>query len=193
MSAQFVATALSYCIWSGKIRLLGRKRRPWLTLQRCELEQTYLRHQLRQLRSTYHGELEHEFHAIGTDGFYDDCRLLVHCPEMQRVYDLLYPRDEKRITPQVLAIAGFGALTTLWCDRGRSDGKRISFTNFRSNEPTVATAQWLESLGYGAMSDIVASSGTAIQLGESETLHFAKDVYPHVHTTMRQGLRSGSR
>lgn len=162
-------------------------------MQRCELEQTYLRHQLRRLRLIYPGELEHEFQPVGTEGFYDDCRLLVHCPEMQRVYDLLYPRDEKQITHQALAIAGPGALATLWCDRGRSDGKRISFTNFRSNKPTLVVAQWLESLGYGSVVDIVMPTGTAIQLDEAATTRFAKDVYPAVHVTMRKGLRSGRR
>lgn len=193
MSAQFVATALSFCIWNGKIRLLGRKRRPWLTLQRCELEQTYLRHQLRQLRRVYPGELEHEFQAIGTDGFYDDCRLLVHCPEMQRVYDLLYPRDEKCVSPQVLAIAGPAALASLWSDRGRSDGKTISFASLRSKQSTLVAAEWLDSLGYGSASELIQPSETSIRLSEDATKRFAKDVYPLVHVTMRKGLRSGRR
>lgn len=162
-------------------------------MQRSELEQTYLRHQLRQLRRLYPGNLEHEYEPVSTDGFYDDYRLMVHCPEMQRVYELLYPRDERTISREVLAIAGHSALQTLWTDRGRSDGKRISFTNFRHPEPTVVTAQWLESLGYGRAAESVQPGGTTILLDQLTSERLAKTIYPSVHVSMRKGLRSGHR
>lgn len=164
-----------------------------MILQRCELEQTYLRHQLRQLRLLYPGTLKHEYEPVTTDGFYDDYRLMVHCPEMQRVYELLYPRDEHTISPEALAVAGEGALRSLWVERGRSDGKRISFTNFRRKEPTVITAKWLKSLGYGNGIDSVQPGGTTILFDQATTERFAREIYPKTHITMRKGLRSGRR
>ena len=164
-----------------------------MTLQRSELELTYLRHLQRQLRALYPGQLESEILAIPTSGFYDDYRLLAHCPEMQHIYDLLYPRDEKQITRTVMDIAGENALRTLWCDRGRSDGKRISFTSFRSKPLATAAALFLDGHGFGATEDIVTRGGFAIELSPEASERFAKRVYPHVHVSMRRGLRNGVR
>lgn len=172
------------------MKILGRKRRPWMLLQRSELELTYLRHQQRQLRQAYSGELESEIQQIPTNSFYDDYRLAVHCPQMRHVYDLLYPRDEKRITKELLLIAGPGALPTLWCDRGRHDGKRITFGNFRDRAPTTATALWLEDLGYGATEETIQRDGRSIRLSEGASRRFAEAIYQKVHPTLRKELRA---
>jgi hypothetical protein len=164
-----------------------------MMLQRSELELTYLRHIQRQLRASYPGQLESEILTIPTRGFYDDHRLLVHCPEMQHIYDLLYPRDEKQVTRIAMDIAGEHGLRTLWCDRGRSDGTRISFANFRSKPLTTSAALLLDSHGFGATEEITTKGGFAIELSPEESERFAKRVYPHVHVSMRRGLRSGVR
>lgn len=164
-----------------------------MILQRSELELTYLRHLQRRLRAAYPGQLESEILGVPTSGFYDDYRLLVHCPEMQHIYDLLYPRDEKRVTRAVMDIAGESALRTLWCDRGRSDGKKISFSNFRTIPLTTSAALLLDSYGFGATEDIITRAGFAIELSPESSEQFAKRIYPHVHVSMRRGLRSGVR
>ena len=164
-----------------------------MILQRSELELTYLRHQQRKLRELYPGTLESEIHPVPTDDFYDDYRLMVHCPEIQRFYELLYPRDEKEISSVVLGVAGEAALHSLWCDRGRSDGERISFVRFGQRPLVKAAAELLASYDLGDPRDLVMRGGLSIELRPVATQRFADRVYPHVHVSMRRGLKNGVR
>lgn len=193
MSAQFVATALTHCLWNGKIQHLGHRKRPWLVLRRIELEQTYLRHQLNELRKSYPGKLEVDLQPVETDHFYDDWRLMVHCPELERVYELLYPRDTKTISDEVIDIVGQAGLVSLWCDRGRSDGKRLTFTLPRGMYASKPVARWLSLSGYGPAYRMQQRHHGTLRLDEEHSKKFARDFYPITHPTMRKGLLRGTR
>lgn len=192
MTAQFVATALNYCMWRGSIKILGRRRRPWLVLQRTELEYDYLQHQLTQLRRSYPGKLEVDQQPIPGDGFYDEYRIMVHCPELARVYELLYPRDKKFLSPTILQIVGAQAMASLWCDQGRSDGKRLSFLRIRPWTSVKRAIQLLEERGYDASCYRQCDrGGLAMTLEASQKL--ARELYQEVHVSMRRGLVRGTR
>lgn len=148
MSAQFVALALSYCLGRGTISLKGVRKRPWLEIQRRETELTYLNHQLRQLHKFHDGKLEAVSDVVQTNGFYDDHRIRVHSPDLFRVYDLLYFRDERRLTPEVLQIVGAQGLTSLWCDTGTVSRNKAVLRSWASSQETAYLKDWVESLGH---------------------------------------------
>lgn len=162
-------------------------------MQRIELEQTYLRHQLSELRRSYPGKLEADLQPVETDHFYDDWKLMVHCPELERVYELLYPRDAKTISEEVVDIVGLAGLVSLWCDRGRSNGKRVSFGLPRGVSATDIVPRWLARAGYGAARNMKTKNHGSIRLDEEHSQKFARDIYPLTHVTMRKGLLRGTR
>lgn len=164
-----------------------------MIIQRSELEQTYLRHQLFELRRDYPGKLETDLVPVPTDGFYDDDRLMVHAPELDRVYELLYPQDTKTISEQVIKIVGLAGLVALWCDCGRSDGKRISFALPRGIAATAVASRWLSSAGMGPASRMISPSRGILGLDQSASQTFARLVYPLAHASMRKGLLRGTR
>ena len=123
MSAQFVARVLSCCLGVGTLGLRGRKQRPWLEIIRPETEKPYLNHQLKLLREAQPGKLDTYWDMLRTDGFYDKFRLRVRSDELYRAYELMYPRDRKVITPQIISITGMPGVSALWSDRGRVVGR----------------------------------------------------------------------
>lgn len=148
MSAQFVALALSYCLGKGTISLRGQKKRPWLEIRRKETDLTYLNHQLRTLHRFHDGKLEAVSDVVQTDGFYDDRRIRVHSPDLYRAYELLYFRDERRLTPEVLQIAGFQGLASLWCDTGMLVKDNMIVRSWADAEETQHLNDWVIDLGF---------------------------------------------
>ena len=122
MSVQFVAHALSYNLGKGSISLKGKHQRPWLEIVRSEVDRTYLTHQLRTLKHTHDGAVDYLADRVPTDGFYDLERIRFHGDLLWRVYELLYPKDEKYISSDVLKVAGIHGLTALWIDQGKVIG-----------------------------------------------------------------------
>lgn len=148
MSAQFVALALSYCLGKGTISLRGQKKRPWLEIKRKETDLTYLNHQLRMLHKAHDGKLEAVCDIVQSNGFYDDRRIRVHSPDLYRVYELLYFRDERRLTPEVLRVAGTQGLAALWCDTGTTSKTKAVLRSWASSEETPYLRDWVLELGY---------------------------------------------
>lgn len=135
MSAPFVALALSCSFACGKLSLRGAAKRPWLEVRRRETDARYLRFLLRRLRQSYDGTLDYVYDTIASDGFYDTHRFRVHAPELYRVYELLYPRDELQLTPEAMTVGGFALLSLLWAEggRGTKHGPVIAHPSLRSN------------------------------------------------------------
>ena len=148
MSAQFVALALSYCLGKGTISLRGRKKRPWLEIRRQETDLTYLNHQLRMLHKAHDGKLEAVSDVVQSNGFYDDRRIRVHSPDLYRVYELLYFRDERRLSPEVLAVAGAQGLSALWCDTGGIVRRKPVLRSWANAEETQYLHDWVLGLGH---------------------------------------------
>lgn len=148
MSAQFVALALSYCLGRATLSLKGARKRPWLEIRRRETDLTYLNHQLRMLHKMHDGKLEAVSDIVQTDGFYDDRRIRVHSPDLYRVYELLYFRDERRLTPEVLRIVGAQGLSALWCDTGTASRTRAVVRSWANLEETQHLRDWVLELGH---------------------------------------------
>jgi len=148
MSAQFVALALSYCLGKGTISLRGQKKRPWLEIKRPETDLIYLNHQLRMLHKAHDGKLEAVSDIVQGGGFYDDRRIRVHSPDLYRVYELLYFRDQRRLTPEVLRIAGAQGLAALWCDTGTATKTKAILRSWADAEQTQFLHDWVLDLGH---------------------------------------------
>ena len=148
MSAQFVALALSYCLGKGTISLRGQKKRPWLEIRRRETDLSYLNHQLRMLHRVHDGKLEAVSDIVQTAGFYDDRRIRVHSPDLYRAYELLYFRDERRLTPEILRIVGFQGLAALWCDTGLLVKDKVILRSWANAEETQYLSDWAIDLGF---------------------------------------------
>ena len=102
----------------------GSKRRPWLEITRKETEGRYLSCQLFTLRRVALGPHDSVRSVIAGRGFYDSERIKFNAEGLEQAYGLLYPRDERRITKQVLDLTGINGLTALWLDQGRINSSK---------------------------------------------------------------------
>ena len=189
MSVQFVAHALSYNLGKGSITLKGKNQRPWLEIVRSEVDRTYLTHQLRTLKHTHDGAVDYLADRVPTDGFYDLERIRFHGDLLWRVYELLYPKDRKRITREVLNIAGLKGAAALWIDQGRISGKRGSIRGRYSENDYLALESWFNDLSIPAK--IHRNNVSIIQLSfKKDSLEeLFKLLKPMMHYTMKKTLR----
>lgn len=148
MSASFVALALSYCMGRATLSLRGAKKRPWLEIRRRETDLTYLNHQLKMLHRAHDGKLEAVSDVVQTDWFYDDRRIRVHSPDLYRVYELLFFRDERRITPEILKIVGKQGLAAMWCDYGSRSKSKMGLRTWGTPDETRMIRHWISEMGY---------------------------------------------
>ncbi len=186
MSAQFVQRVLSYCLGVGSINLLGSRRRPWLQIVRPETEKVYLNHQLKQLRLAHSAPLEYVWDVVPTDGFYDKKRLRVQCEDLYRAYELMYPRDKKIITPQVMSICGIYGLTALWSDRGRVVGRLGKLRTRLSTDDNHVIADWCNDNGFTCNLITREDKCFGIQFDRDSTKHLIDSIRPYIHKTMRK-------
>ena len=189
MSVQFVAHALSYNLGKGNISLKGKHQRPWLEIVRSEVDRTYLTHQLRTLKHTHDGAVDYLADRVPTDGFYDLERIRFHGDLLWRVYELLYPKDRKRITREVLNIAGLKGAAALWIDQGRISGKKGSIRGRYSENDYLALESWFNDLSIPAK--IHRNNVSIIQLSfKKDSLEeLFKLLKPMMHYTMKKTLR----
>lgn len=188
MSAQFVAHALSYCLGRGTISLRGSRRRPWLEIVRSETESTYLTHQVRTLRRLADAPSDFVIDRIDTDGFYDKIRARLHCDDLWRAYELMYRRDEKQITREILDITGLQGLIALWSDYGRLNGLRSAVGGRRSHEVTELLAEWATDLGFPATASFIRNGDKLLRFDKHSTAKLIHDLKPKLHYTMRRKL-----
>lgn len=190
MSAPFVALALSYCLGPGRIKLLGRRRRPWLEIKRRETDLTYLLHQSRQLHKLHDGPLDLVIDTLQTDGFYDDRRLRCHGDGLYRVYELMYPRDERVVTPEILAITGMQGVAALWCDYGSGEGQKLRITCPGGKQEALLVYDHLTNLGFKPMYNRSAIRNPKIDFIGEGADHLARELRQliprHRHATLRR-------
>lgn len=185
MSAQFVARALSYCLGVGTLGLKGQKQRPWLEIIRSETEKQYHNHQLRQLKLSHPGLLDYYWDQIPTDGFYDKWRLRVRSDELYRAYELMYPRDHKVITPQIISIVGMPGISALWSDRGRVVGRIGGIATRWSADEEQHLADWLNAQGYACR----VTDSRGVRFTRDSTKPLIDEIRSHTHKCMRWKLK----
>lgn len=100
------------------------------------------------LHKAHDGRLDAICDVVQADGFYDDRRIRVHSPDLDRVYELLYPRDERTLTPEVLAITGRLGLAALWCDTGTASKTRVVLRSWANSAETEHLYDWVMHFGY---------------------------------------------
>ena len=189
MSAQFVAHALSYCLGKGNISLKGKRRRPWLEISRSEVDRTYLSHQLRNLRYSHDQPVDYYADRLATNGFYDLERIRFQGERLWRVYELMYPRDKKVISREILDVVGVKGLTALWLDQGRIVGKRGSIRGKYTEQDYEVLESYLNDIDIPAK--IHRNQNAIIQLSikKDSLIELITRIRPYVHITMKKKLR----
>jgi hypothetical protein len=177
----------------GKISLKGSKKRPWLELRRTELEKTYLDHQLRRLRKVHDGPIEADWDILPTNGFYDDHRVRLHCEELYHVYELLYPRDERTITPEILEIAGSEGLAALFTDRASLGVSTIQLGTFPNSREVLVIERWLRGLGYPPFTTTRSTARRFVYLSGEAAQRLKRNVWPLLHPVIRAKFKARPR
>jgi len=173
----------------GSITLKGKRQRPWLEISRYETDRTYLDHQLRVLKQYHDGPIDYVWDRLSTDGFYDKERFRFQGELLWRAYELLYPKDKKAISREVLNIAGLKGATALWIDQGRVIGKKGSIRGRFSENDYVELESWFNDLDIPAK--IHRNNVGIVQLSfKKDSLEqLTKLLRPMVHLTMKKTLR----
>lgn len=185
MSAQFVAHALSFCLARGSISLRGHKRRPWLEIVRSETEARYLQGQMRKLKKAYQGKMDIVWDVVETDGFYDKQRLRIHCDGLYRAYELLYPRDRKVISADVMNICGLTGMTALWSDAGVVEGRRGRIRAGYSLADATHISKWCNQNGFKCTPGLLFTPESTKSLFDA--------IRPDTHLTMRWRFKNQRR
>ena len=190
MTAQFTKTALAWCLNKGQMSLRGSKRRPWLEIVRPETERTYLSYQLFALRRFHDGPTDDVRDTIGGDSFYDDERIRFQGTGLEAAYSLLYPRDRKQITSQVMDITDIQGLTALWIDGGHIDLKRAGVIKGRfSQDEYEAIAECISRHGIDNKVKRSSKYFTGIALKPESMEAFARLIRPYAHFSMKAKLQ----
>lgn len=126
------------------------------------------------------------------ESFYDDERIRFTGEGLVRVYQLLYPRDKKVITPEVLEIAGIQGLTALWLDYGtiQKTTRRGHLTGPFSRDEYIAIASAYKQAGVTMTRRQVGNFSRVYGLGmdAEQTAELVKLIRPYAHVGMREKL-----
>lgn len=128
---------------------MGRTGRLTIEIRRPEAEYSYLEHQARQLSRLARDRLETRMDLRAGEGLYNMLRFRARSDELAPLYRLLYFQDQRRISQQVLEIAGLRGIASLWFDCGHwvSGGAAVSDPIWSNGEWTILR-DYLRSLGY---------------------------------------------
>lgn len=163
--------------------LKGTTRRPWLEIRRSELEERYLRHQARTLQGLHQGPVRLVRDRIDSDSFYSDTLIRIQCDELSAAYELMYPRDEKVVTREIVQIAGMTGVAALFCDYGTVRGRKLVLPVPNGN-PHDFSELLMEN---GFPCAVFSSHNTRhyLHFDGATGLNFAKHLKKIVHTSMR--------
>ena len=156
---------------------------------RSETERPYLSHQLKQLRESHLGKLEFDMDVLQCDGFYDDVRLRVRSDELYRAYELMYPRDKKIVTPQILGLTGIAGMAALWSDRGRIVGRIAKIRSRLDPEANIALAEWCKKHDFECRHIAKLDRSYGVQFTPEATQAFITAVRPYTHKVMRKTFK----
>ena len=186
----FATRVICYCLGQGgSLSLRGHRKRLWLKLRRSELERTYLDHQVRSLRRLNTGEpFEVHWSRVATDAVYDDLQAEFTCEDLWGAYRLLYPRDQRQVTPEAIGAAGLPGLAAAFLDDGVRAPKSAKLRFYGPMPQPVLVNRWLEGLAVPGRVRWFPGGSIALQWdkAQSETLiHFIR---PLVHRSMAHRL-----
>lgn len=165
----------------------GSKRRPWLEITREETEGRYLSYQLFTLRRSANGPSDDVRSILAGRGFYDSERIKFNAEGLEQTYALLYPRDERLITQQVLDLVGLPGLVSLWLDQGKiTSSKRGCLRGKYSLDELNLLKKAFREQGIAAGYSPLAGGSL---LFNQEAMKALKALFaPHTHYSMRTKL-----
>ena len=165
----------------------GSKRRPWLEIVRPETEGRYLSYQLFTLRRSANAPYDDVRSTLAGRGYYDSERIRFRAEGIEQAYGLLYPRDERVITKQVMDLVGILGLTALWIDRGRiNSSKRGSIRGKYTREEFDCFRDAYQAHGVACSYSPIAGGNLVFSKEGMKDLKAL--LAPHTHYDMRAKL-----
>ncbi len=121
-----------------------------MEISRCETERPLLSYQSKLLKQLHQGSIDYYKDRISGHGFYDKERFRFHGNQLYKAYELLYPRDQRFVSRDILEMTGKKGLALLWVDQGRINGRRGSLRGKYSSEEYRNIAAYMNELGIEA-------------------------------------------
>jgi hypothetical protein len=186
----FATRVICYCLSQrGSISLRGQKRRPWLRLRRTELEKTYLDHQVRQLRKLNRGDgFKAHWSRISVDSIYDDLQVEFTTDDLWPAYRLLYPRDQRRVTPEAFAAAGRPGLAAAFLDSGIRKAQSARLRFYGPMPAPSFLSDWLEDLDVPGRLRWFPGGSVAMEWNEEQSKSLVRAIRPLTHRSMAHYL-----
>lgn len=170
--------------------LKGTKRRPWLEIKRLETERAYLSYQLFSLRRSHDGPFQDTRDVVPGQSFYDDERIRFQGEGLYAAYDLLYPRDRKIITKEVMDLTDLLGLTAIWMDCGRISLARKGLIRGRfSQDEYLLIAESLAKRDVHSRVKKRSKLLVGLELDYEQMTKFARLIRPHAHYSMKAKLQ----
>ena len=165
----------------------SKKKRPWLDITREETEGRYLSYQLFTLRRSSKGPYDDDRSIQSGRGFYDSERIRFNAEGLEAAYAILYPRDKRVITQQVLDITGVMGLAALWLDQGRiNSSKRGSLRGKYTREEMELMRNAFKD--HGITTGFSPILGGSILFNAQAMKDLKAFLAPHTHYSMRAKL-----
>ncbi len=128
--------------------------------------------------------------TLSTDDFYDDERIRFQGSGLDAAYGLLYPRDKKVITDQIMDLVDVPGLAALWIDNGSITIKRTGQIKGRySREEYDAIAKALRRHGIDCSLRWGGPYPFALDLSPFAMENLARLIRPYAHFSMKAKLQ----
>lgn len=167
--------------------LRGSRKRPWLELRRNELDLDFLRHQARTLQRLHPGTLQTVWDEIPHPDGYSDFRVRMQGDGLWPAYELMYPRDKKVVTGEILHTCGEIGFITLLLDRGHFKGDRITLPCRDIKADLLLN--FAHSLGYPFRNNEYITDSKFIRIRGYDALAFVRSIKKLVHPSMRKVIK----
>lgn len=127
---------------------------------------------------------------LAGESYYDDEKILFTGEGLHAAYSLLYPRDKKVITKEVLDITGLMGLTALWIDCGSISPKGVGTIKGRFGEKTyrLLHAQ-LHDHGIKACMKHAFGEVRSLYFNPEPMHEFARLIRPYAHYSTKAKLQ----
>lgn len=127
---------------------------------------------------------------ISGSSYYDDERIRFYGEGLHAAYQLLYPRDVKVISQQVMDLTGVMGLTALWMDCGRITSSKCGRLRGRFNaEAASAIKQALLRHDIHSKINAGVTNGRVLTLNRESMTKLARLIRPYAHYSTKAKLQ----
>lgn len=130
------------------------------------------------------------WNRLAADAVYDDLVAEFTCPELWGAYRLLYPRDKRLLSQEVLYTAGIAALAAAWMDDGVRTPALASLRLCGPAAPVPQVLEWVETLGLVARARPTPHRNPTLCWDDHHAEDLIRALRPLTHRSMAHRLRA---